>query len=100
MKSGAAPTDLKARTGLSTPPGRIRVARLKRERERLIFIGMIVDHEQRSIRRTQRKQRTQRLSAANRRVLEFLLWRLTRSLVRRAEKGCIQNARGRRDRPA
>src|SRR5262245_47116717 len=29
MKSGAAPTDLKARTGLSTPPGRIRCARAK-----------------------------------------------------------------------
>src|SRR2546428_13622434 len=30
MKSGAAPTDLKARTGLSTPPGRICCARAKR----------------------------------------------------------------------
>ena len=29
MKSGAPPTDLKARTGLSTPPGRIALARAK-----------------------------------------------------------------------
>ena len=28
MKSGVAPTDLNARTGLSTPPGRIFVARV------------------------------------------------------------------------
>jgi hypothetical protein len=30
MKSGDEPTDLKARTGLSTPPGRICCAREKR----------------------------------------------------------------------
>jgi hypothetical protein len=29
MKSGVAPTDLNARTGLSTPPGRMRHAEVK-----------------------------------------------------------------------
>src|SRR5712691_11485117 len=34
MKRGDPPTDLKARTGLSTPPGRIRCARANRRRDR------------------------------------------------------------------
>src|SRR5262245_14669040 len=34
MKSGAAPTAVNARTGLSTPPGRIRCAREKRRDDR------------------------------------------------------------------
>src|SRR5436853_7006558 len=38
MNSGAAPTDLKARTGLSTPPGRRARACLNSERDRLIFM--------------------------------------------------------------
>src|SRR6266536_2519866 len=39
MNSGDAPTDLKARTGLSTPPGRILRARAKSLVERVVFIS-------------------------------------------------------------
>jgi hypothetical protein len=39
MKSGEAPTALNARTGLSTPPGRIAMAREKRREERLTFMA-------------------------------------------------------------
>src|SRR4029450_3471852 len=38
MNSGDAPTDLKARTGLSTPPGRMSTARAKSFDERVVFI--------------------------------------------------------------
>jgi hypothetical protein len=43
MKSGDPPTALNARTGLSTPPGRIRKAREKRREERVVRI--VVNHE-------------------------------------------------------
>src|SRR3954469_21288307 len=39
MNSGAAPTDLNARTGLSTPPGRIDCARAKRRGGRAVFMS-------------------------------------------------------------
>src|SRR4051794_19564679 len=39
MKSGAAPTDLNARTGLSTPPGRMPTARLKRRADLVVFMN-------------------------------------------------------------
>src|SRR5713101_3813325 len=39
MKRGDAPTDLNARTGLSTPPGRIACARAKRREERVVFMA-------------------------------------------------------------
>src|SRR5213593_5235612 len=39
MNSGSAPTDVNARTGLSTPPGRIRCAREKRREERAVFMA-------------------------------------------------------------
>src|SRR5437763_14962494 len=38
MKSGEAPTDLNARTGLSTPPGRMLSARVKRREDRVVFM--------------------------------------------------------------
>ena len=39
MNSGEAPTDLNARTGLSTPPGRIASARVNNFRDRDVFIA-------------------------------------------------------------
>src|SRR5439155_18987721 len=39
MKSGDAPTDLNARTGLSTPPGRIAWARVKRREDRVVVMA-------------------------------------------------------------
>src|SRR3954451_2044729 len=39
MKSGAAPTDVNARTGLSTPPGRIAWARANMRAERAVFMS-------------------------------------------------------------
>src|SRR5436190_18073594 len=39
MKRGDAPTDLKARTGLSTPPGRILIADANNLAERFVFIS-------------------------------------------------------------
>src|SRR5262249_62115023 len=39
MNSGVAPTDLNARTGLSTPPGRIACARANRRAERADFMS-------------------------------------------------------------
>src|SRR5215831_1029492 len=43
MNSGEAPTDLNARTGLSTPPGRIACARAKRRVERVCFMDSLPD---------------------------------------------------------
>src|SRR6185436_4674346 len=43
MKSGDASTALNARTGLSTPPGRTRWARVKRRDERLEHGAALVD---------------------------------------------------------
>ena len=46
MKSGSPPTALKARTGLSTPPGRIFCARAKSFADvdqRGFFMGVVVD---------------------------------------------------------
>src|ERR1700682_1031892 len=40
MNSGDAPTDLNARTGLSTPPGRIFVARAKSRADRVVFMAI------------------------------------------------------------
>src|SRR5437868_15454306 len=39
MNNGAAPTDLNARTGLSTPPGIIACARVKRRAERDVVVA-------------------------------------------------------------
>src|SRR5260370_41673944 len=39
MNSGEAPTALKARTGLSTPPGRMRSAREKRRDDCVVFMA-------------------------------------------------------------
>jgi hypothetical protein len=45
MKRGEPPTALNARTGLSTPPGKICRARAKRRADRVVRIDRPVYHE-------------------------------------------------------
>src|SRR5438093_9532443 len=67
MKSGAAPTALNARTGLSTPPGRICCARAKSERDRLMRIFTTEDTKD-----TKENTLSERSSRLNLRVLGVL----------------------------
>src|SRR5260221_525398 len=62
MKSGASPTALNARTGLSTPPGSTACARAKNIEDRLVFVGHAL-----RLQHQRPRQRHPRLSGADRR---------------------------------
>src|SRR5215212_4029519 len=99
MKSGAAPTLLNARTGLSTPPGRICWARVKSRRDRLVFMAdgywMIADRAGLSFQLSALSRSPDRLSDFNRgEIADGHAQKLLLVLVVRAAARGVERARG------